>query len=715
MRTTSSQIRTLPGYWDFRFFSLVLISKERGFFRLGTTLSAQQQEELSHLKSGRSRLIRGILVIFAILALTFIYLTISTAGDVSISMLRRDLLSSRLDWAVQLAEAQRSYATWLDEYSLVISRSLFDSLSAPILLSASQVARTSEGDLGFLGQAYVSVHGALLRIGFLILAALPLWSVTIIMGIWRAQKKVAVYRGPDLLGQTGNGKAYFSGIRADLSNVNQKGVPELFVTGLACPQRASPAQVKTSALGRLLLSKSAVNGTNLELAAIIEAYPSIPSYACDKSEEALLHQSLKVPPLGEGTILILEQVCALYQEYRTGEVRNIPVRTDLKKEGLLNGRDSAKEQFPILLRESLHRVLTPSLRKELSQIPLTEIATVVLAVQSGKVFAYANDGSRWYQRSQFPHLSARAALHSCPSLGREYSVDQRSAIRQALVYGKRSSVFAPVRFPMQFPDKIRALRQWVEVLLAPPHELQHNSNEVELFGIVSETHRIWNEKFFDGIVASIPEVIDGSIATQSNLLFVPLRNVVSLLRKCIAPETIRRIETLLTAINSYQRVQSMTLADGNDELPSAVMVRERVLAPLNTLEIKKLIEHHEITEKEAREWSALRSVVSSFGWLAKRVGDYSVPESGVIYTVFKVTPGEHGTDSLGIFGKSGMVPFRATRLAEKWGKGWATRFPRVLSATMAENKEDFNRKLQGIEESVPDDEMKEEQNSGSRL
>ena len=268
---------------------------------------------------------------------------------------------------------------------------------------------------------------------------------------------------------------------------------------------------------------------------------------------------------------------------------------------------------------------------------------------------------------------------------------------------------------MQFPDKIRALRQWVEVLLAPPHELQHNSNEVELFGIVSETHRIWNEKFFDGIVASIPEVIDGSIATQSNLLFVPLRNVVSLLRKCIAPETIRRIETLLTAINSYQRVQSMTLADGNDELPSAVMVRERVLAPLNTLEIKELIEHHEITEKEAREWSALRSVVSSFGWLAKRVGDYSVPESGVIYTVFKVTPGEHGTDSLGIFGKSGMVPFRATRLAEKWGKGWATRFPRVLSATMAENKEDFNRKLQGIEESVPDDEMKEEQNSGSRL
>jgi hypothetical protein len=65
--------------------------------------------------------------------------------------------------------------------------------------------------------------------------------------------------------------------------------------------------------------------------------------------------------------------------------------------------------------------------------------------------------------------------------------------------------------------------------------------------------------------------------------------------------------------------------------------------------------------EDLSDWLALKVVLSSYGWLASRVGDYSVPETSTIFAVFKPENQLEGVNSLGLLGKSGMVPVRGSR------------------------------------------------------
>jgi hypothetical protein len=97
-------------------------------------------------------------------------------------------------------------------------------------------------------------------------------------------------------------------------------------------------------------------------------------------------------------------------------------------------------------------------------------------------------------------------------------------------------------------------------------------------------------------------------------------------------------------------------------------------------------------------WLILRYVLSSFGWLARRVGDYSVPETDLVFSVFHSNPPLPGANAHGRVGRAGMVPLRGSKIREQFGSGWASYFTAVDRVTIAETEKDYAKLLEGIEE-----------------
>jgi len=54
-----------------------------------------------------------------------------------------------------------------------------------------------------------------------------------------------------------------------------------------------------------------------------------------------------------------------------------------------------------------------------------------------------------------------------------------------------------------------------------------------------------------------------------------------------------------------------------------------------------------------------------------------------------------GANALGLLGAKAVVPLRATRLEERWGKLWGARFMQVGNTRMAENSADFEKLMAG--------------------
>ena len=84
-------------------------------------------------------------------------------------------------------------------------------------------------------------------------------------------------------------------------------------------------------------------------------------------------------------------------------------------------------------------------------------------------------------------------------------------------------------------------------------------------------------------------------------------------------------------------------------------------------------------------------------------GDYTVPESSIIFAILNGSTSNIEKNHLGLVGQGGVVPLRGTRLAERLGRNWADEFSSTQSANMAETKEQFERLMQGIQDDLQDD------------
>ncbi|RMG44038.1 MAG: hypothetical protein D6719_02650 [Candidatus Dadabacteria bacterium] len=654
---------------------------------------------LPAVRRGKSLLIIAVILLLTVTAFFIVTVTgsqLSTAREFSI---KKQLVKSGSPWAVQLVKSEIAYEKWLMQHASDSELYIFKGVVGFVLSSA--LKREVSSKKSIFGNAISrSFEAALLRISFFILASWRLWLLAILTAIYLGIKSWKVHKGDDLLGQSGNGRLFYSGINARLENLTSEGIPDIHRVGLACPEKESESRTRNSAIGKLLDAYGALNDTNITLAAIILKHSDWAGFIVDGATELPVTEF----NLAATSLEVLNKALAVHALYqKTGALpsqlpwEEQPVSTNQQELMLIaeqQQRVTSLKEYGRLLEYALDRVLTPAMRQIISEIPAEEIATLVLAHQAGKVLAYTPAGGSWFKESKFEQLSARAVLHSVAAYGQEYDYYTRTNLRQALIYGSRSTVFGPVRLPVDISARALAMRQWVEILMATPANLVPTADEVELFGLVRESFTLWQATFFDRIVAG-DQKFSGVFAPRGvNLVFFSLAAIIESLESCFDKQALDRLMYLIELAGKRQAELIRNLEKSDDEALT-IPIYERIPVPVSESEIQKLSKHHQIDPDSLRHWSALRYILSAHGFLARRVGDRTVPESGVTFVVFESNQSTTEAGKSELIGRAAQVVFRGNPFQEHFGPHWRDKFTAVNSAVIAETPEEYQRVLNG--------------------
>ncbi len=597
-------------------------------------------------------------------------------------------------WARELASGAAAYHQWLAAHGTQTELFLFEVLTVKVGAACLTAADGGGEALGWFSSLSISLYSGALRLLFILLASFRLWFAIITCAVVYGFTKYEPYLGSDVLGQTGNGRVFYSGIRAGLDQLSSSGAPDVQLRGLACPQQATAVEARASDIWGVVGQFNADCPTNEALTAIIVKNGDTAAYVAMSGEEALLDSSFRGGSILENTPHLLRAALSLHACYASNELieerhPDAEATTAQQEEIKISIAEHAAR-----IRLALHSVLTPEMRRCIGQLSASEIATVVLALESGKVLAYAADGDRWTRRSNFVHLNARAVLHSLSAYPEDYSFESRATIRRGLIYASRRSPFAPVRMPLDMSKQEWAIRQWSEVLLALPHEISTIAEEVELAGLIREGHERWNHEFFDRCLLVSPTLTSVSYVTPHGLLFVPFAPLMEVLMRSVKTLNVERLHSLAASVSSRQQRILQKAESSEGGLPTF----DRVLPPLTDAEVSSLTQLHGLERSAVQAWSALRLILNGYSWLGRRVGDYTVPDSSIIFAVFSGERSMPGLNALGLLGKTGMIPLRGGKLLDRLGPSWSSRFISVSGATMAETQDDFEKLMQGIKD-----------------
>ncbi|MCB0353704.1 MAG: hypothetical protein KDD64_09275 [Bdellovibrionales bacterium] len=663
---------------------------------LGRFFSGKHSKELRQLHGrdwGKLVVLIAVLLVIAIVVFA-VFTTFGSfpADSRHLAGLEQSALSSSSPSVARLGEQISGYRTWLE--SKGTSGELYYFLG--LAESALQSALKESGFAWF--------HISIMRAGFVFLAGLRLFlaaiALSVVVGIfsWR------IYEEDDALGQTGNGRLYYSGINAKLENLTPQGAPDKQIVGLACPQQESDSVTRASSLGRLLEEFDAQTLTNISLAGIVLKIGDYPSWAKpggNNNDSGLGFEEVPLVQSTEGILrLLLEKQQQIVEQVDESGLDQRPFLKEPAPDQALQ-----LDHYLSILSGAVDQVLTPELRTALVNVSSAELATVVLAFQAGKVLAYESTAGRWEQASNFPHLAARAVLHSVAAFGKEYNFAERETVRRALIYASRASIFGPVRFAKNFTPESRSLRQLVELLMAAPNKLVSVADEVELAELVREAHVLWREEF-SRTVLSLDEKYPNLIhATSTNLFLVPVQALVEISKASLPQDMLSRLTKLIERVSERQQARDLQVLEGTENLKDEVPEYEKVFAPFQKAELKELGDSHFVSPEDLRVWSSVRVVLYTYGWLARRVGDYTVPESSVVYVVMDQANSEASKNHLGLVGQAGVAPLRGERLKEQFGREWQNRFYSARTAKMAENRQHHERQMQGISDDLEEAEQ----------
>jgi hypothetical protein len=676
-------------------------------------LSSVHERDLAQLKQSRTKRLLKLGIKVVGLGV-FIILTISsfvprTINNGALLNAKQEFLSVANSSLKEMVQHQEYFSTWLSRHGTTGELATYTDISTFIFTSLSGYIRhigVSENP-GVFSTIYIGLFSAILKIAFLTLACWRLWLVVIAFTAYKGWQSWKVHVGPDILGDTGNGRLFYSGIRAGLDDLNAEGIPNNQVVGLACPKQVASQIVDVSELGQLLKRYKVDNAANMALAGIILAYSDYPAYVASIEQESLLNKFIFPAKLAENATAILERVLDLHAFYAHGQ-SDADFLEYLEQFDNLQAKQSTitYEQYSKNLQKAFHRVLTPQMRQDLAKLSAEKIATIILAYEAGKTMAFGFAGGKWLRVSNYSQLTARSILHSVSAYVKGYNYTERSQIRHALIFASRQSYFGPIKLPNNICEESRAARQWVELLMACPHNLEAVANDVEMYGIICESHKKWKEIFLNKVVTAQVEVTQGVYATQGNLFLMPISQLMSIARECLSSKDLRRLNDLSVLVGQQQRLDSMVLDNSSDDSSKGnVPAYAKVLQPFTDQEVLELSTRQGIKPELIKEWSSFRLVLNQFGWLARRVGDYSVPENSLILAVLRPGQGHPDSNQFGRIGAPGMVPLRGTHLEEKWGKNWQNRFNQVLDAAMAQTLADYEKLMRGEEKDESDDVM----------
>jgi len=660
------------------------------------SLSRQHSADFRDLKrfgrSGTSFFGMAVLSAVAVIIALFISFWARPEGTRALRA-QPDLQS---DWVVGYLDREQSLSDFLWYFGIPPERWIFNRLSDSVLSSGSGWAEATSDSVNppISHIAILSVHRGILNLLFFLLISWRAW-VAYVIWVWvKRSLDRGTYEGRDLLGQMGNGRLFYSGARAGLFKMADNGAPDVQVRGLACPPEASQEAVLSSSLFKVLERYGALSETNKTLISYILADPRIPAFASGMSEDRVIERVFEGGSLIEITEVALERALYLHGHYLDGTYDDDSFYEIGDSESDSGGITVERYAHRLLL--GFHRVLTDSYRDALRTLTPAQVATIILALEAGKVLAYSFEGGRWVRVSCFPELCARAVLHSVAAFGDESSFYEREFIRQAIIYGSRFSLMGPIRFPLTMAAPARAARQWVEILLADPHELATSIDEVELVGIVAEVHTEWSARLVETLQRRESTVVQGTCIGPSEVVFMPVRNLLAQMREILPRQWIERIGDLVALVSQKQRLLMMAAelnAEGAES--KSVPAYQRILPPLSFADRKKIGEEFGLDEQEVKDWCALRVVLNSNGWLARRVGNRAVPDSSVIFCILKIEHDHFPLNDKGRAGLEAVVPLRGSRLEARLGRGWASLFPEASMAKLAESRQEYQLFLEG--------------------
>ena len=614
-------------------------------------IKKKQVEEVRRLRPiNRARIIQYVVI--SALFVTFV----SYLPDKDASSRRADRGAAGISLREQVALSAEQSSDWLIGHGYQYELSVFESISGSL---QSRLLLLDTDSLFFAPYCYI-VDG-LIRIVFFLIASSRFLLLCILWGIVSSARAFRPYLGDDLLGETGNGKLFYSGIRASLDDVTQTGAPAQLVTNLATLKRVTAETAKASKLAQFLSRHNALNDTNLELIAHLLAYAELPFFA-PAGDETFPASEIN---LIDGTYQLLEDH---FQHARFAAVSSC-------------FEDAAGFIHPCLY------------------------AALLLSIQAGKAMGYLREGNTWVRRSSFINLNARSVIHSIPSYKEDFSYDERQALRQALVYAKRYSSFGPVRLPQDMHPATRLLRQIAEVVLAAPQQVQSVAAEVELYGRCMRAHEQFAEQFFKRIQNYDQQIMQHIVATESGLVCIDVQTVVTLCSSVIDDAATERLADLVSLVSQTQKVLDLQEEMREGELArGSLPTFQRIFLPIPFPRLKKLAAEFSVHQDVMLRWSIYRNMFHSFGWIARQVGTTMVPDESCTYVVFRGAQWSSEANQLGLLGKTGMVSFRSTAFEQHLGKNWRSRFSIAESAAIAEDRPYFEKLLTGYDPLQSEDE-----------
>jgi hypothetical protein len=312
---------------------------------------------------------------------------------------------STVDRREHVAESYKIYDAWLTRNGSEWELSLFRSGSL-VLLALSDWLSVTEPNIGpsepsVLNSVSVALCAGVMRILFVFSAMLRPLAIFVVGFVIYSAYRFRVYTARDLLGQTGNGRMFFSGIQVGLQNTTKRGAPCQHVRGLACLKGRSRSEVQKSDLWRVVTKFDAANETNERLVGFLLNYDTTPAYVARSDEKALLAQAVAPVGIAENARHLLSAVLSLHSTFQNSDPYIAP------SEGKFEDNASLlPHQYFEKLKAALHEVISEVERKLVGQLPASELATLVLAVECGKIMAYAFEGGQWICTSNYIQLNA---------------------------------------------------------------------------------------------------------------------------------------------------------------------------------------------------------------------------------------------------------------------------------------------------------------------
>jgi len=535
--------------------------------------------------------------------------------------------------------------------------------------------------------------GAILRLGFVLIAFWPLWVMSVIAGIFVVRRGASAARSKTVLGVCDRARSpFYSGIYGPFRPNNSFSGTDFSCPGLACPPMAARNTALEHKLIKILREYDAFNETNLDLARIILAHSDFPGHV---DEEGSDHEEPDQKGIAEDEQERVSQTGFVTNESGTLEQQTINglsavLEAHRRITGYVKSLEDKKIKSSVLnsnypvhlanleklsasasaLTKLLIMSLTPNRIWASSHLNPQLVASAYLAIEAGKSLVYKRHASGFVRVSIFPHLQARAVVNSLNSYHAEYNGDQRLIIRQAIICSRRHGDFGRAFLPTRMPVESRVVRDWLEILYAEPDKLQDTGYLVELDAHIEEINMNWRIGFAKRLRQEV-EVLEKTetLSLAGNLwkgiayksvVLLPVKSLVEIALRGIHEARKKRITELLALTRRYQtRISISARLPGFKrqalEADKSGEDSDRILEPNSDKE------DAELTER----WRIVRRMLTKYNWLSTRVGDDAVPITGLVSALL-----QSEEDAKQAVDLDALVPLRQRRFVELFGRAW---------------------------------------------